>query len=279
MTKEKMDKFKGYDVLGSYPEDGWLKGYFYVADDDLKSGRAKTNLAYRDLGFIRHKDYMLHLLNIKRDEQVLDVGCADGAMMVYCGLLGARVWGVDIALEAVQQANQYLDKFKIEGEAIQADARELKFSENHFDKVISADFFEHLSYKDKVSVLQEIKRVLKPGGRAVIKTPNLRYLRLAKLFKQIGRVLKLKNPLDVVIAHTTGKDLQHIGLTTKTELSNAIKAAGFMNFKFHYELNSKIEKVPQSMAELCVSLPLLKDIFSEVLVVEIHKPIILSFFP
>jgi hypothetical protein len=81
-----MKKFKGYDVINKYPEDGWLKGYFYVAEEDHLDGNDYRGEAYQDLSYIRHKDYILQLLDINDGERILDIGCADGAMMVYCGL-------------------------------------------------------------------------------------------------------------------------------------------------------------------------------------------------
>ncbi|MFH1202753.1 MAG: class I SAM-dependent methyltransferase [Candidatus Omnitrophota bacterium] len=274
-----MAKFKGYEILSSYPEDGWLKGYFYARNDDIKGGEDNLKGAYRDMGYIRHKDYILHLLNVKKDEKILDVGCADGPMMTYCGLLGAEVYGVDISSEYIEKVNIYLKKYSLKGQAIEGDARKLRFADNFFDKVISSDFFEHMCEEDNISVLKEMKRVLKPGGIIVIKTPNLKYLRFSKLFKMIMRVIKLKNPFDVLIPHTTGNNPQHIGLLTKIKMVKIIKAAGFLNFRFYYDANSKIERFNYSLSELLSENAYLRDIFAEDLIVLIRKPVILSFFP
>ena len=139
--------------------------------------------------------------------------------------------------------------------------------------------FEHLGYEDNILVLEEIKRVLKPDGVTIIKTPNLTYLRFSRFYKMIKRIIKLKNPFDVVIPHTRGENSQHIGLITKSKMVRLIKSVGIMNFKFHYGLNSKIERFNYSLAELVAEAPFLRNIFSEDIIVVIHKPIILSFFP
>jgi 2-polyprenyl-3-methyl-5-hydroxy-6-metoxy-1,4-benzoquinol methylase len=272
-------KFKGYDVIDAYPEDGWLKGYFYARRNDIKGTSDNVSESYRDLGYLKHKDYILHLLDIKQGERVLDVGCADGAMMVYCGLQGAEVYGVDLSPEFIDKANQYLKRFSIKGAAKLCDVRKTEFPDGYFDKVISGDFFEHLSLEDNISALKEIKRVLKPGGVFVIKTPNLTYLRFSRFFKQIIQIIRLKNPLDVIIPHTQGDSPQHIGLTTKGRMARVIRAAGFMNFKFHYDANSKLERRSHAWAELFAEVPLLRDIFTEELIVVVYKPVILSLFP
>jgi len=274
-----MKKFKGYDTCDAYPEDGWLKGYFYTRKDDLKNMEKKSSKAYRDLGFIRHKDYVLNLVNPKEGERILDIGCADGAMMVYCGLLGSEVYGIDICPEFIEKANKYLSKYIIKGKAVLGDAKNINFPENYFDKIVSSDFFEHLSQEDNILVLKEIKRVLRPGGIAIVKTPNLTYLHFSKFFKQIKRIIRLENPFDVIIAHTRRNSCEHIGLITKNKLVKIIQSAGFMNFKFYYDINSKIEKLSYSLGELFSESPFLRDIFTEDLIVVIHKPIVLTFFP
>lgn len=273
-----MKKFKGYDVIDKYPEDGWLRGYFYAVEEDVKNADMQCGKAYRDTGSLKHKDYILHLLDIKKEEKLLDVGCEAGAMMVYTGMMGAEVYGVDICPESVEKANQYLAKYSLRGQAIIGDARKINFPDNHFDKVISSDFFEHMSAEDNIQVLKEIKRVVKPGGMIVIKTPNLTYLKSSRFFKMLKRLLQRKNPLSVVIPHTTGQGHQHIGLLTKRGLLKIVNAAGFLNFNFHYDVNSKIERANYSFAEFLARNPFLRNIFTEELIILVRKPIILSFF-
>ncbi len=274
-----VNHFKGYDVVDAYPEDGWLKGYFYARENDIKGVKDEATKAYRDIAYIRHKDYVLHLLDIKKGERVLDIGCADGAMMIYCGLLGAEIYGIDLSSDFVEKANRSLGKFGIRGTAVLGDAKRIDFPENYFDKVVSSDFFEHLNSPDNISVLKEIKRVLKPGGVIIVKTPNLTYLRCSKFFKQMKRILQFKNPFDVIISHTVGNNPQHIGLVRRNEMARLIKSAGFSNFRFHFDINSKVERFSYSVGEFLAEAPILRDIFTEDIIAVIYKPIILSFFP
>ena len=273
-----METFKGYKVVEEYPKDGWLKGYFYVREGDSTSKEKVLGKAYRDLSYIKHKDFALHLLDIKTGDKVLDVGCANGAMMVYCGLLGAEVFGVDLSVNSVETANNYLGRFGLKGKASVGDVRKMEFPDNFFDKIISSDFFEHLVRSDNIQALAEMRRVLKPGGKLVLRTPNLRYLRLAKIFKQITRLVTFKNPFIVVIPHTEGKAHQHVGLTTRKEMVGVIGAAGFLNVRFYYPLNSKIEKVNYALGEFLSGSSFFRDMFTEDIVALVYKPIITSYF-
>lgn len=174
-------------VVDEYPPDGWLRGYFVLNDDDKIRGQHGATSAWKNSDFLRIKDLALHLLSPHPGMRILDVGCADGAMMVYCGLQGATVHGVDLGADAVCKANENLSKFGLSGEAQCRDAADTGFPDGYFDAVISSDFFEHIDDDAKVAVLREMRRVLKPGCRAVIKTPNLHYLSLSVLQKSTGR--------------------------------------------------------------------------------------------
>jgi ubiquinone/menaquinone biosynthesis C-methylase UbiE len=50
----------------------------------------------------------------------------------------------------------------------EADARHLKYSDNSFDRVLSISTFEHFPDDGDIEGMQEVYRVLKPGGIAVI---------------------------------------------------------------------------------------------------------------
>ena len=275
-----MKKFKGFDVVENYPEDGWLKGYFYAREEDNLASEQNCNSAYRDIDYIRHKDMAIYLLNIKYGDKILDVGCADGAMMIYCGLLGGgEVYGYDLNFDAIKKASEYLKKYNIKGEVRCGNAKNMDFPEEYFDKAISSDFFEHINDKDKVEIFREINRVLKHGGFLVIKTPNINWLRLSLFYKRLGAIVKFKNPFKIVIPHTYGEHPEHIGLTSRSKISKLIDDSGFLNYEFKYSRNSKIEKMlSKYISALLMEIPIIRDYLCEDVIVKIYKPIIQTFF-
>jgi SAM-dependent methyltransferase len=262
-----------------YPEDGWLRGYFFVGDGSGHASAASKGGAWKNIDYMRLRDAALHRLNPRPGDRILDVGCADGATMVYCGLQGATMYGVDLSSSQVARANAALHRFGIAGEARCADAADPVFPENYFDSTISSDFFEHITPDVKLAVLKNVYRMLKPGSSLVIKTPNLSYLRLSLLYRRLRAVVRLQNPFTIVIPHTPGTDdPQHIGLTTRWELAPLLQEAGFLNYQFYYEpLRRFGYSLPIEM--LSTEVPLIRDWLSEDLVCVAHKPIALAHFP
>ena len=130
-------------------------------------------------GKLRLRDQVLGQLPWRGDEAVLDVGCGYGLMLVGAAkhLTTGKAIGVDMWLQVDQASNSpeaTLRNAALEGvadrvEVRRADGRDLPFPINTFDVVLSSWVIHNLPEReDRETVLREIMRVLKPGGRAVI---------------------------------------------------------------------------------------------------------------
>jgi 2-polyprenyl-3-methyl-5-hydroxy-6-metoxy-1,4-benzoquinol methylase len=264
----------------SEPEDWWLKGYFKIMDEaDVQGGSRVSKGLWKNMDFLRLRDVALHLLEPGPGKTILDIGCADGATMIYCGLQGARVYGQDLDASQVASANALIKRFGVSGEAIQGDATALAYPDNFFDGVISSDFMEHITDDVKIKVLTAARRVLKPGGVLITKTPNLSYLRLSLLYKQLRAVFRLENPRKYVIPHTPGTDdPQHVGLVNRWSFTRCLTEAGFLNYQFYYAPlcrfgTSNVVKV------LSTEIPVVRDLLCEDVFCRAYKPIVASHFP
>ncbi|MBF0503197.1 MAG: class I SAM-dependent methyltransferase, partial [Candidatus Riflebacteria bacterium] len=79
--------------------------------------------------------------------------------------------GVDVA---AGQINFAMARYGSANRRFQAiiDNVPLPFRERTFDAVTVVEFIEHLQHVDSLRLLREVNRVLRPGGRLIVTTPN-----------------------------------------------------------------------------------------------------------
>lgn len=100
-------------------------------------------------------------------EAALDDGCGSGASLPLLRALKARrVHAMDIAWPAVR-AIRILDP---DVTCALGSATRLPYADATFDLVVSADVLQHLTAAQAAEALGEIRRVLRSGGRALIRT-------------------------------------------------------------------------------------------------------------
>jgi 2-polyprenyl-6-hydroxyphenyl methylase/3-demethylubiquinone-9 3-methyltransferase len=105
---------------------------------------------------------------------VLDLGCAGGFMAEALARRGAHVTGIDPAREAVAAARAHA---ALEGLDIRYDegsGEALPYTDASFDAVVCVDVLEHVT--DLPAVLDEVTRVLRPGGWFLFDTINRGWL-------------------------------------------------------------------------------------------------------
>jgi len=89
-------------------------------------------------------------------------------ILAWAARQGARVFGVDISRPIVVQARAAFDREPLH--AAVADIRALPFADASFDAVYSMGTIEH--FRDSERALNEMVRVLRPGGCAIVGVPN-----------------------------------------------------------------------------------------------------------
>ncbi|MEU5302813.1 class I SAM-dependent methyltransferase [Streptomyces noursei] len=100
---------------------------------------------------------------------VLDIGCGDGTAAATAAdvLTGHRVIGVDWSQDALRRAAAHIGHV-VRGELTDGG---LPFATGSADAVLFSEVIEHLVDPD--AALDELRRVLRPGGHLLLSTPNL----------------------------------------------------------------------------------------------------------
>ena len=101
-----------------------------------------------------------------RGLKVLEIGCGLGTDGAQFAEAGADYTGVDLTEAAVELARRRFELFNLPGSFQTADAENLSFPNASFDLVYSHGVLHHTPETEKA--IQEIHRVLRPGGRAVV---------------------------------------------------------------------------------------------------------------
>ena len=146
---------------------------------------------------------ILNNTKFSAEDRILDIGCGGGwTTAMLAGLGPATVWGIDLydyagsgrrnfktalvsrfarhadALRRVPRLASLAERDALESAIercsfVSMNAEELLWGDNSFDFVFSLNAFEHIARPDRA--LAEIRRILRPGGRALIQFSPLYY--------------------------------------------------------------------------------------------------------
>lgn len=146
---------------------------------------------------------------------ILDIGCANGRDSQVLTDLGYKTVGIDLSRELLKKAEQEHPGLTF----MYMDVRNLDFEDNSFSGAWCNAVLLHLNKKDLISALQEVRRVLVPGGV------------IAVSFKE-GEGEK-------EVVETFSSELaRYYNFQTLNSLNDLLKKAGF-NVKESHKLNER----------------------------------------
>jgi len=155
---------------------------------------------------------------------LLDIGAQVGSLVIYATRLGMRVSAVDLP--------DFFEKFSkpslqcgVDYKPCDITTNPLPFAGESFDYVSYLDVIEHHPHSPK-RVLEEIRRVLKPGGCVIVSTPNQ-----ASIYNRLTLLTggSVADPFDYFFESTAqmtpypGHHREYV----RAELQSALGASGF----------------------------------------------------
>jgi SAM-dependent methyltransferase len=105
-----------------------------------------------------------------RDRAVLEVGCGAAVDLARFARGGATVTGVDVAASAIDLAKANFAQQGLQGDFRVADGEHLPFADGTFDLVYAHGVVQYTP--DPKRLVDECRRVLKPGGQAIFQVYN-----------------------------------------------------------------------------------------------------------
>ncbi len=144
-------KFKKYDVKGDYH---WKS---------LSANPFARNLYLK--GRYGNILKLLNHLNLGYLQKLVDIGCGDGALSHLMAREGFDVIGIDPSQCAINYAQKRAPNVVFK----EGTAYSLPLESSSVDVAVFVEVIEHV--EEPIKALEEIFRILKPGGYALISTP------------------------------------------------------------------------------------------------------------
>lgn len=151
--------------------------------------------------------------------EVLEIGCGRGGFAVWLArhpTKPAKVTAADFSTVAIGMGRQYAAEREIESiEWRVADITAIPFPDASFDTVVSCETIEHVLNPEQA--VSELARVLRPGGRLYLTTPNYAnpfglyrlYLRaIGRPYQEAGQPIN-----QFVMIHKTRRWVRNTGLS------------------------------------------------------------------
>lgn len=155
---QEASRTKAIQLSWSAMAEAYLEAYSHFPDTTgiqaIDRGNYKNNIVFLDKTGL-----------LSATESILEIGSGNGHMVHYLTEKGYNVTGTEIRSSYIQNARE---QFGIELK--QMDGESIGFEDESFDHILSFDVLEHIPDTD--THLQDVRRVLKPGGYYLLQTPN-----------------------------------------------------------------------------------------------------------
>ncbi|MCK4869735.1 MAG: methyltransferase domain-containing protein [Gammaproteobacteria bacterium] len=159
---------------------------------------------------VAFKSFAADHFRLRSDASIVDIGCGCGSACAYFSAHlgdGGRIVGVDRCQKFLDYCDAYIAPNFPQAFFVRGDVRKLTFADNEFDCCFIDRVLHHVD--DIAAALQEIRRILKPGGKLVVMEPDFASAILSPKYKDVSTIWQEYFAKDVTHAKM-GRELMSI---------------------------------------------------------------------
>jgi SAM-dependent methyltransferase len=158
--------------------------------------------------------------------RVLDLGAGFGALALYCAHLGAEVVAVDPNEQRMQVALAIARRRDLPLRIVAAHAQSLPFPDASFDLVVANNSLCYIVERHtRGMALDEIRRVLRPGGWVIMRNPNRLHPR--DQFTGLPLLPLLSSSLAERVTDALGRHRSNVHMRSPGGAVRELRRAGF----------------------------------------------------
>lgn len=189
--------------------------YAILADSVATSGEGPKYFAEYKIADIAH-EYEISSQGTNQCPRILDFGAGIGGSVPYVQKYfpNAQLTCLDVSKRSLEIAEK---RFPAGAQYVHFDGTHIPFLDGHFDIAYAACVFHHIDHDEHVSLLKELRRVIRPGGSLFVFEHNP------------------YNPLTVRVVNSCVFD-EHARLIRGSDMKRRLMAAGFASTSIKYRI-------------------------------------------
>lgn len=189
------------------------------------------------IGRLYRKRVEMCLGECKGGERALEIGFGIGLTFDYLDQIYREIHGLDLHAD-IDKVSRFFEERGIKPHLKNGNVLNMPYPEDYFDTVLLISILEHLKPHEQITAMQEIWRVLKPGGQLVYGVPverpfmvfmfrllgvNIRELHFSTeedVSQAASQLFRQVNLIPLKSFFPTGGSIYHIGHFEKPVITN-----------------------------------------------------------